>query len=294
MISHREEQPLDILRCPKFSVIIPTCNRNDQLARCLDCLAPNAQTLDYKCYEVIVSDDGRSPAAEEMIRTRYPWAQWLSGPRRGPAANRNFGAKHARGEWLVFTDDDCLPSSGWLSAFWASTGFTNVLEGLTRADRERQSYAEEAPLNLTGGYLWSCNFAIRKATFENVGGFDENYPAPAMEDCDLRETLREKGFKSLFVKEAAVVHPWRPAKPLEHWEQHYHCYCYYQRKHFKVNRISVGRYYARCGLRNLFAYVASFVAKASYRDRRWYRITGSWMLKRAAWTLLFGYDSRLA
>src|SRR5438552_17841427 len=99
-----------------ISVIIPTCHRNDLLVRCLDGLAPGKQDLLPEHYEVIVSDDGSRSTAEKLIAGTYPWARWVTGPRRGPAANRNHGAKHARGEWLAFVDDDCLPDKGWLEA----------------------------------------------------------------------------------------------------------------------------------------------------------------------------------
>ena len=97
-----------------ISVVIPTRDRNEQLARCLDRLAPCAQSLSHDQYEVIVSDDSAHAAARELLFDRYPWVRWTGGPRRGPAANRNAGARVARGEWLVFTDDDCLPEFGWL------------------------------------------------------------------------------------------------------------------------------------------------------------------------------------
>ena len=51
-----------------FSVVIPTCHRNDLLARCLDRLAPGAQTLPAARYEVIVSDDGSVTTAEVLLR----------------------------------------------------------------------------------------------------------------------------------------------------------------------------------------------------------------------------------
>ena len=43
---------------PSFSVVIPTCERNDLLARCLERLAPGAQRFSADRYEVIVTDDG--------------------------------------------------------------------------------------------------------------------------------------------------------------------------------------------------------------------------------------------
>ncbi len=197
---------------PVFSVIIPTYHRNDLLAKCLDCLAPGVQTLPAEQYEVIVTDDGSQTTAEEIIRENYPWAQWVAGPRKGPAANRNNGAKYAQGEWLAFTDDDCLPDRKWLKAY-AEAMVTNpsclVLEGRTYVDRPKQSLAEESPINETGGYLWSCNFAIQKRVFKSLSGFDERFPYAAMEDVDLRLRITKFGHQFYFIKEASVCHPWR-------------------------------------------------------------------------------------
>ncbi|NEO44549.1 glycosyltransferase [Moorena sp. SIO3I6] len=197
---------------PLFSVIIPTYHRNDLLAKCLDCLAPGVQTLPAEQYEVIVTDDGSQTTAEEMIREKYPWAKWVAGPRKGPAANRNNGAKYAQGEWLAFTDDDCLPDRQWLEAYAVAIGADPsclVFEGRTYVDRPRRSLGETSPINESGGYLWSCNFAIQKQLFKSLSGFDERFPYAAMEDVDLRLRITNSGCKYSFIKAASVCHPWR-------------------------------------------------------------------------------------
>jgi len=197
---------------PLFSVIVPTYHRNDLLSKCLDCLAPGVQKLPAEQYEVIVTDDGDQTTAQEMIRDRYPWVKWVGGPGKGPAANRNNGAKYARGEWLFFTDDDCLPDSQWLEAY--SQAIVNdpdclVFEGRTYVDSPRKSLAETAPINETGGYLWSCNFAIQRQLFESLKGFDEQFPYAAMEDAELRLRLTKLKYPFLFVNLASVCHKWR-------------------------------------------------------------------------------------
>ena len=197
---------------PLFSVIIPTYHRNDLLAKCLDCLAPGVQTLPPEQYEVIVTDDGSQTTAEEMIRDRYPWAKWVAGFRQGPAANRNNGARYAQGQWLVFTDDDCLPDPQWLEAYAkaiVSEPSCLVFEGRTYVDRPRKSLAEISPANESGGYLWSCNFAIQRQFFESMAGFDERFPYAAMEDVELRRRLTKTGYKFSFIKTASVCHPWK-------------------------------------------------------------------------------------
>ncbi|HYF50918.1 MAG TPA: glycosyltransferase family A protein [Planctomycetota bacterium] len=195
----------------KFSIIIPTYKRPASLKSCLECVALEKQT--YKePYEIIVSDDAGSDPETRKIVSELPNARAVVGPGKGPAANRNNGARHATGEWLVFTDDDCLPSPDWLQAF-ADAAAANpscaVLEGRTVADRPRRSLAETAPINESGGLLWSCNFAIRRDAFTAINGFDEIFTYAAMEDVDLRIRLRAAQLPHIFVPSAVVVHPWR-------------------------------------------------------------------------------------
>ena len=213
----------------EYSIVIPAFRRAEMLERCLECLSPGSQSGAFMAneptpepaqsritYEVIVSDDSPDPRDLEAVRARFPWVRWVDGPKRGPASNRNEGARHASGRWLVFTDDDCLPSSGWLLAFSRVESGQPLLEGKTIADRPRSRLDEEAPINETGGYLWSCNFAILRTCFEEQCGFDEGFPYPAMEDVEFRVRLAEAGINPKFCPEAVVVHPWRRTKKGNH------------------------------------------------------------------------------
>jgi GT2 family glycosyltransferase len=209
---------------PTISVIIPTFQRNALLAKCLDCLAPGMQLgftiytshFDSTCsgqptYEVIVTDDGRDSTAELMILQMYPWAHWIQGPRRGPGANRNSGVDLAMGQWLAFTDDDCLPQPGWLQAFMISIAAhpgTRVFEGMTIPDRPRKTLAEHSPVGSQPGNLWSCNFLILRDQYLLMGGFDEQFRV-CMEDKDLALRVRQSGLHYPFVENALVIHPWR-------------------------------------------------------------------------------------
>ena len=195
-----------------FSVVVPTYHRNATLAECLTRLAPGTQTLAGPAYEVIVTDDGSTATAQAMVAERFPWARWAAGPRRGPAANRNHGASLARGDWLAFTDDDCLPTPGWLAAFADAAGDADVLEGRTTCAAGVSSILDEAPINLTGGNLWSCNLAIRVTAFHGTGGFDERFPHAAVEDMEFAGRVARGGRAVRFVPAAVVDHPPRPRR----------------------------------------------------------------------------------
>ncbi len=203
-----------------FSVVIPTYQRPGELAQCLDRLKPGVQDISFEEYEVIVTDDeGTGSDTQRLVRERYPWATWAEGPGRGAAANRNAGATRAASEWLVFTDDDCLPDPRWLAAFRdvQRKASPDIMEGKTIADGKKPGPGWTAPVNLDGSRLWSCNFAVRRSLFENLGGFDEKYLTAGVEDVDFRVRALKATNSHQFIPEAIVVHPWRKSRSF--WAQ---------------------------------------------------------------------------
>jgi GT2 family glycosyltransferase len=204
-----------------LSVVVPTCDRNDQLAQCLERLAPGRQTLETGRYEVVVTDDGARDTAQDLVRTRFEWAKWVAGPGRGPAANRNNGVRFASGEWIAFVDDDCLPEPGWLAAFDGESRKpqTLILEGMTVCPDKTDNPFEEHVENLHGGALWSCNFAIRRSVFDQVSGFDEGFTEACFEDIDLHWRLRRAGWAVSFCPDARVLHPARAGTWRDLWRR---------------------------------------------------------------------------
>jgi glycosyltransferase involved in cell wall biosynthesis len=199
-----------------LSVIIPTFKRRETLSTCLKHLSPEAQSLSSDLFEVVVTDDGRDEETRDFLLQEFSWVRHNHGPQKGPAANRNSGAKASRGDWLLFLDDDCLPQPAFLSAYADAIKkdpHCRVFEGSTLPERPQNRLDEEAPINDHGGYLWSCNFLINRKLFFDIGGFCELYPYACMEDVDFREQLRARDIQFLFVPEASVIHPWRPLTP---------------------------------------------------------------------------------
>jgi GT2 family glycosyltransferase len=190
----------------KFSIIIPTCDRPENLRECLRRVigqrGANA--------EVIVSDDSRAEGAR-MAVAEFPGAQWMQGPRRGPAANRNSGARQAKGEWLLFVDDDCQPEEGWLAAYErAASDEADVLEGRTDYPARDEFAFYQVVENLNGGAFWSCNLAVRREKFAELGGFDEDFTEACAEDMEFAWRMRDRGLRCVFVEKARVTHPPRP------------------------------------------------------------------------------------
>lgn len=204
-----------------FSVIIPTFERPEDLRKCLFSLSADQQR-GAPSYELIVTDDSRTDASQILVSKEFAEASWGEGKKSGPAGNRNAGAARAKGEWIIFIDDDCIAQPGYLSAFGKAIDenpSVGLFEGRIFPDRERETWAEGCPANEKGGLFWTSNLCVKKSIFQDIGGMDEQFEV-AYEDVDFARRLRDQGVSSLFVDEAAACHPWRSVRQggLNNWK----------------------------------------------------------------------------
>jgi GT2 family glycosyltransferase len=197
----------------RIDIVIPCAGRVADLLRLLDSLQRCcADSLSRYAASITVTDDRPSQALLDQLAQAYPQVRYLHGPARGPAANRNNGAHLGTAPWLLFLDDDCYVESDVLAAYAGSLAANpeaDVFEGAIHPIGERPNGNHHAPLNLSGGKLWSCNLMMRRSTFNAVAGFDERFPFACMEDVDLAERLAKAGCTSVFAPAAQVLHPWR-------------------------------------------------------------------------------------
>jgi glycosyltransferase involved in cell wall biosynthesis len=203
-----------------FSVIVPTYNRAAQLRRCLESLAAQDYPRD-RC-ETIVVDDGSSEPLDEIVKAFDGRLQLrlLRQSRTGPGPARNAGARAARGKWLAFTDDDCRPETGWLTALdrVLSTTGRRAAGGRTvnALGESRYSHASQAlvsylyvALTLPGGgprFFASNNLALPADVFLEAGAFDTTVPLYPAEDRDLCERLEASGCQLVEASDAVVRH----------------------------------------------------------------------------------------
>src|SRR5262249_6836599 len=131
------------------------------------------------------------------------------GARRGPAANRNFAARHASGDHLAFIDDDCIPDKRWVSRMRTALATAVLVEGRTICTDKTGRILEETVENLSGNLLWSCNFGIRRELFLELGGFDEDFTEAGGEDLEFSWRVKQRGVPIQFASEAVVSHPAR-------------------------------------------------------------------------------------
>jgi len=205
---------------PLFSIIIPTYQRTEPLRRCLEGIT----RLDFprNNFEVIVVDDG-SPVSPE--KTLLPFTDCfeiilLNSVHAGPAAARNKGAARANGEFLVFTDDDCIPVPDWLKTY--STCFEDAPDGLiggavinglpgnpcSSASQLLNDYlyAYYNSERNSARFLMSCNMAVKKDRFKMSPGFDTDFHRAGGEDRAFCSNWLHHGYPMIYAPEAAVVH----------------------------------------------------------------------------------------
>ena len=200
----------------RVSVVVPTYRRPDLLARCLAALVRQKFPAD-EC-EVIVADDGAEEQAKQLVQSQVSDGVRLQYVAvtgcHGPAAARNAGWKAARGEIIAFTDDDCIPDSGWLAAgiaqfddaeIVAVTGQTIVPLPPNPTDYDRNAAGLEASEFIT------ANCFCRREALASVGGFDEAFTTAWREDSDLHFRLLDTGRRVVRAPAAVVIHPVRPA-----------------------------------------------------------------------------------
>jgi glycosyltransferase involved in cell wall biosynthesis len=217
---------------PDFSIIIPTYNRPAQLGQCLDALT----RLDYPRdrFEVIVIDDGSTLPVTGVAASFHPCLDLTvrSVAHAGPSHARNCGAETARGQYLVFTDDDCAPAESWLRALNARAIAAPgaILGGRTLNALPENICSTLSHLVLEVAYACynadpdharffaSNNLAVPASRLRELGGFDPGFTTA--EDRDLCERWLESGGRLAYAPEAVVYHA-HPLTVPGLWRQHF-------------------------------------------------------------------------
>ena len=192
-----------------MSVVFATHNRADRLERLLAAL--RAQTFDGTV-EVIAVDDGSSDRTPDVL-AQAP-VNVLSNPvPRGPAMARNLGWRAATAPFVVFTDDDCAPTPGWLAAMYAAWEGDpeRVVQGRVvpdPAERDREGpFTRSLVVDHLGPFFQTANVAYPRALLERVGGFDEEtFSVPGGEDADLAHRCFAAGATPVFAPDALTHH----------------------------------------------------------------------------------------
>ncbi|MEZ4818338.1 MAG: glycosyltransferase, partial [Bdellovibrionota bacterium] len=206
---------------PKITIIIPTYEREKMLIDCL--FAINKQTCGRDKFEVRVIDDA-TPNSDvkksKVLANHFDFElSYTVQEKGGPAKARNLGAQNAKGEIIVFLDDDTLPDKEWLSElvkalensdFDGVGGITENVKNETLSEKLLHHIDHLiSPIDPKSGeitFLVTVNAAFYKKAFDEVGGFDEGFKLPSGEDIDLGYRMRTQGFKFGHARKALVYH----------------------------------------------------------------------------------------
>lgn len=229
---------------PLFSIVIPTYNRPDRLASCLQSLTQ----LNYprERFEIIVVDDGSNqPIASgaEPFKSNLTLTL-LRQDNSGPACARNTGAAHAQGQYLVFTDDDCQPYPDWLTALERVLHQqpTALVGGYTVNALPENPFSTASQILIdylydyynsrqAPSFFASNNFAMAAEQFRLSGGFDTSFPLAAGEDREFCDRWLQLGLPLVYAPAARVRHT-HQLSLRQFWRQHFNygrgAYCFHQ------------------------------------------------------------------
>lgn len=198
------------------SIVIPTRGRAGYLDVALASVAPQAFGAGA---EILVVTDGED-AATSAAAARHG-ARFVALPAgAGANAKRNAGVAQARGELIVFIDDDVQAPAGWLSALLGGAAAApghGVVGGPIHARLEgggpRSCGRESAPITTLelgvadrdAELVWGANMAVRRRALELVGPFDETLEGCGEEE-DWQRRYRALGGRVRYVARAGLDH----------------------------------------------------------------------------------------
>lgn len=198
---------------PQLSIIIPFHRGLGFLERALAGVTPPAAGD-----ELIIAADGAVDDCRPLARAHGARVIEVEGP-RGPAVARNIAAAAAAGDVLVFVDADVVATTDAIeraarvfaerpdvSAVFGAyddhpgdDGFISQYKNLAHAYFHRESGGPAKT-------FWAGFGAVRRDAFLEVGGFDERFERPSIEDIDLGYRLTEAGHRILLDPSLAVCH----------------------------------------------------------------------------------------
>ena len=203
---------------PQLSVVIPTFNRVNVLAECLQLLC--CQTLGAESFEVLVCDDGSTDGTSQLLQTLSPPYKLISlqQPNAGPSAARNNAIKRARAPIvLILNDDTFLRPDGLelhlrrhqefqedqisvlgpcsIDPLRIDDYFTNLVDQMHLVLCHHALGPAQTRTNFT--HFFTCNISVPRHALLEVGGFDESF-FKGCEDIELGYRLQKAGWGVLY------------------------------------------------------------------------------------------------
>jgi glycosyltransferase involved in cell wall biosynthesis len=201
------------------SIIVPVYKGGDSFRSCLLSLS--------KCLpetvEVIIVIDGEDDESDQ-IAEEFNFRVLKLSKNGGPARARNYGARAANGDILFFVDADVTVNAntlgGVISTFAREPDIAAMIGSYDDSPFAPNFLSQYKNLfhhlnHQNGGEeaftFWGACGAIRRDIFLSLGGFDESYRRPCIEDIELGSRIKQAGYRIRLCKEVQVKH-------LKHWK----------------------------------------------------------------------------
>ena len=197
---------------------MPVWNGEATVRACLDAI--EAQTYPRELIQVIVVDNGSSDATARIVAEYHPGVTLLHEPSPGSYSARNRGIAEACGDFIAFTDADCMPAADWIARAVDAAraapdaGIVGGRIELFGLDGDSElcvlyegilSFDQEKYIRL--GHCATANWMSPKTLIQSLGGFD-----PALKsggDFELARRVRAAGRRLVYCPQMLVRHPCR-------------------------------------------------------------------------------------
>lgn len=212
---------------PLVSIVLVTYNDIEWIQRALQACLDNTDA----CYELIVVDNGSTDGTVEFLTNKTSGARLLLNNRNhGFGVANNLGAAYAVGRHLLFLNSDAFVHPGWLPPLLATLEADETvaaaaprllnLDGslqlagalLTRAGATVVYGDGDDPGQPQYGFARSVDFSagacllVRRAAFNEVGGFDPSFGLVYFEDADLCLALWQRGHRIVYEPRSTLTH----------------------------------------------------------------------------------------
>jgi GT2 family glycosyltransferase/glycosyltransferase involved in cell wall biosynthesis len=225
-----DDSKFESLRCsenPKVSIVIPVYNQLEMTLNCLLSLSLHPALAEWEI--ILIDDCSKSDVSEKL--SALPQIRYVkNADNLGFLKSCNKAASLARGEYIVFLNNDTCPLPGWLDSM------LQIFDQQSNAGLVGSKLVyPDAQLQEAGGLIWAdasgtncgkfqcadhpdynymrpvdyCSGAsimIPKQLWDQIGGFDERFAPAYYEDTDLAFVVREQGFEVLYQPTSEVIH----------------------------------------------------------------------------------------
>jgi glycosyltransferase involved in cell wall biosynthesis len=169
----------------ELSVVVPTLDGRERLARTLDALAEHAPAA-----EVVVVNGPSTDGTTGMVRERDDVDRLVEVADRPVAAARNAGIERADGERVALVDQGLSVTEGWFDAVTGGLADADAVTGPVHEQLRGGLATDAVESDALGGrevtFLNGGNVAFRRETLDALDGFDEYLDVGSARDCAHR------------------------------------------------------------------------------------------------------------